>query len=53
MNNFRKLKVWQEAMVSKDIYTKTFPIEERYGLTSQMMRAVVLFYRLINSNLDK
>jgi len=44
MNNFRELKVWQEAMVvSKDIYiiTRTFPIEERYGLTSQMMRAVV------------
>ena len=39
-----KLLAWQEAMeLVTDIYslTKGFPVDERYGLTSQMRRAAV------------
>ena len=43
MQDFRKLLVWQKnrALVA-EIYrvTKVFPAEERFGLTSQMRRAV-------------
>ena len=44
MRDFRKLKVWEKAhetalMISAA--TKTFPREERYGLTSQIRRAAV------------
>lgn len=41
---FRNLIVWQKAFVlSEKIYsiTKTFPADERYGLTDQMRRASV------------
>ncbi len=44
MNNFKDLKVWKLAIeVAKKTYllTKTFPFEERYGLTSQMNRCSV------------
>jgi four helix bundle protein len=44
MNNFRELNVWKEAMIlSKEVFilTKSFPNEERYGLTSQVLRSVV------------
>lgn len=40
--SFEKLKVWQEAVeLSVSIYkqTKDFPIEEKYGITSQLKRA--------------
>ena len=40
--SFEKLKVWQEAInFSLSIYeqTKNFPIEEKYGITSQLKRA--------------
>jgi four helix bundle protein len=44
MQDFRKLLVWQKnrALVA-DIYraTAAFPSDERFGLTSQMRRAVV------------
>ena len=44
MQDFRKLLVWQKnrALVA-DIYRVTagFPADERFGLTSQMRRAVV------------
>ena len=39
---FEKLEVWQQAQeFAKDIYTNTrsFPDDERYGLTSQIRRA--------------
>lgn len=42
MQNFRDLKVWQKAhRVTLDVYaaTKSFPADERFGLTSQMRRA--------------
>ena len=42
--SFEDLKVWQLARVlSKEIYiaTKQFPDDERFGLTSQLRRAVV------------
>ncbi|MCO6499612.1 MAG: four helix bundle protein [Vicingus serpentipes] len=42
--SFEKLKVWQQArMLSKSIYliTKSFPDEEKYGLTSQLKRASI------------
>lgn len=44
MHNFKELKVWQEAMVlAKEIntITKSFPAEERYGLTSQINRSSI------------
>lgn len=40
----KTLKVWQEAMqLAKDVYdvTKSFPSDERFGLTSQMRRSAV------------
>ncbi|HXI72577.1 MAG TPA: four helix bundle protein [Verrucomicrobiae bacterium] len=44
MFNFEKLEVWQEAIDFADsVYasTRTFPDEERFGLTNQMRRAAV------------
>ncbi len=44
MFGFEKLEVWQEAIAFADrVYgiTRTFPDDERYGLTSQMRRAAV------------
>jgi four helix bundle protein len=42
--SYRDLIAWQKAMVFvTEIYgvTKTFPADERYGLTSQLRRAAV------------
>jgi four helix bundle protein len=42
MQNFRNLKVWEKAhALTLEIYkfSKTFPRDEMYGLTSQMRRA--------------
>lgn len=50
MFNFEKLEVWQRAIDFADlIYTDTrsFPSDERFGLTNQMRRAAVS----ISSNL--
>jgi four helix bundle protein len=44
MKNFKKLKVWQTGMdivVRSYALTKLFPVEEKYGLTSQINRASV------------
>jgi four helix bundle protein len=44
MFNFEKLDVWQKAIEFADfVYssTRTFPAEERFGLTNQMRRAAV------------
>ena len=44
MHNFKELKIWQESMsLAKDIFalTRKFPTEEKYGLISQLNRAVV------------
>ena len=44
LTNYKELKVWQRAYrLCLEIYklTKTFPIEERYNLTSQIRRAAV------------
>jgi four helix bundle protein len=44
MFNFEKLEVWKKAIEFADaIYraTKTFPADERFGLTDQMRRAAV------------
>lgn len=44
MKNFKKLKVWQTGMdivVRSYGLTKLFPVEEKYGLTSQINRASV------------
>src|SRR4051812_38713986 len=42
--SFRDLEVWQEAMtLVEEIYalTKSFPRDERFGLTAQLRRAAV------------
>lgn len=42
--NFEKLDVWRRAVdFAASVYdcTKAFPTEERFGITSQMRRAVV------------
>jgi four helix bundle protein len=42
MQDFRNLMVWQNAhALTLDVYrnTRNFPVEERYGLTSQLRRA--------------
>ena len=44
MFNFEKLEVWKKAIDFSDfIYTttRTFPDDERFGLTNQMRRAAV------------
>src|SRR5688572_15428035 len=43
-HSFRDLQVWQRAMdMVEDVYkvTKTFPRDERFGLTAQIRRAAV------------
>jgi four helix bundle protein len=44
MHNFKELVIWQEAMkLAKQVYeiTASFPLNEKYGLCSQMNRSVV------------
>ena len=44
MFNFEKLDVWQKSIDFADLIyneTRTFPSEERFGLTSQLRRAAV------------
>lgn len=44
MHNFKKLSIWTKSMdFVTDIYrtTNTFPATERFGLVSQLQRAVV------------
>ncbi|HYP15773.1 MAG TPA: four helix bundle protein [Opitutus sp.] len=50
MLNFEKLEVWKKSIVLADLVyvaTKSFPADERFGLTSQMRRSAVS----ISSNL--
>jgi four helix bundle protein len=50
MFNFEKLDVWRKSITLADVVyrlTKSFPQDERFGLTSQMRRATVS----ISSNL--
>ena len=44
IHNFRELVAWQKAMqLTREVYllTNSLPANERYGLTSQIQRAVV------------
>lgn len=44
MKNFRQLIIWQKGIeIVKKIYvlTKQFPMQEKYGIISQMTRAAV------------
>ena len=44
IHNFKKLEVWKKSRVFvKDVYeiSTKFPVEERYGIVSQIRRAVV------------
>ena len=44
LTTFKELTVWQEAMKLVELvylYTKNFPKEEIYGLTSQMRRSAI------------
>src|SRR5438128_6452529 len=44
MFNFEKLDVWQKAIDVADLvynHTRSFPPDERFGLTNQMRRAAV------------
>jgi four helix bundle protein len=45
IKSYRDLLIWQKGMaLAKQVYamTRAFPGEERFGLTAQMRRAVVL-----------
>ncbi len=44
MHNFKELKVWKAGIeLTKVIFqvTRSFPAEERYGLTSQIIRSAI------------
>src|SRR5712672_3200232 len=44
IHNYRDLKVWQKGMDLVELCyraTRTFPVEEKFGLISQIRRAVV------------
>lgn len=44
VRSYEDLKIWQRSIVlAKAIYeqTRTFPVEERYGITNQLRRAAV------------
>ena len=44
MRNFKELKVWEKAhSLTLKVYhsTKTFPVQEQYGITSQLRRSAV------------
>jgi hypothetical protein len=44
MFNFEKLEVWHKSIALADtvyVVTKSFPADERFGLTNQMRRAAV------------
>ena len=44
MFNFEKLDVWQKAIALADVIysdTRSFPADERFGLTNQMRRSVI------------
>jgi four helix bundle protein len=44
MRNFKELEVWKEArLLTKEIYllTSTLPVDEKFGLTSQIRRCVI------------
>ena len=44
MFNFEKLEVWQKAIDFADLIyseTRSFPAEERFGLTNQLRRAAI------------
>ena len=44
MFNFEKLEVWKKAIEFADLVyelTRSFPLDERFGLTNQMRRASV------------
>lgn len=44
MNRYKKLDIWKRAVeLATEIYksTSNFPVEEKYGLTSQLRRCVV------------
>ncbi len=44
MHNFKELNVWKDSMkMAKEIYTitKTFPIEEKFSIISQLNRASI------------
>ncbi|MCH4822872.1 four helix bundle protein [Gramella lutea] len=44
MHNFQELKIWQKAIqVAEQVYilSSKFPVEEKYGLTSQVRKSAV------------
>ena len=44
MHNFRELKIWQRSIELAEVVYKTtvnFPLEEKYGLVSQLRRSAV------------
>lgn len=43
-HNFRELKIWQESMnLAQEVFlqVKSFPAEEKFGLSSQLKRAAI------------
>ncbi|HKZ11134.1 MAG TPA: four helix bundle protein [Rhodanobacteraceae bacterium] len=52
VSDYRELKVWQEALVLAELVygvTKRFPGDERYGLTSQLMRKLRGVHKLLHA----
>ena len=44
MHSFQELKVWQKSMdIAQEVYkfSSQFPVEEKYGLTSQVRRCAI------------
>jgi len=52
LKNYKELKVWQKSyQLCLEIYriTAKFPKEERYGLTSQIRRAIAQIERMLKA----
>jgi len=50
MRNFKELKIWQKGFqiaISSYKITETFPVNERFGLISQINRRRYLYHQIL------